>query len=231
MKKAIVFPPVPGDKWDDKETGVKRVWALLATPERVTSYSGRAGGYVHLRFSFVSVPGYFGAGQASGQTMRNEVGSPFYHLVITSQGDQYRPDHLYGWGLEYSQIHSLDLREAQQYTAFLVRAHKGLERLKQAYGAVHDDFPAWVVRVATVLKVRYLIQKVGGSADSYRDDAYEVTNLYQRTDRGLVDKLDGDDLLWRVRSLQHQLWTDADRARAQELEGPPALEKSTEVVA
>jgi hypothetical protein len=231
MKKHL-FPPCPAENYDDPPE-TKRVWALLATTERAPSYGGCSrGGFVHLRFSFVSVPGYHGAGQASAANMRNEVNSPFYHLEITSQGDQYRPDELYGWGLEYRSIHSLDLREAQQYTRFLERTQRGLDKLKGAYGSVHADFPAWVVRVATVLKVRYLIKKVSaGQESTYAEGGYEVTHLYQKTNKGLVDKLDGEDLLWRVRRLQHQLWTETDRKRAAELEAQRAAEKAQQQVA
>jgi hypothetical protein len=190
----------------------------VATSERDDKYPNSTGGYRHLRFSFVSVPGYHGASEASAKHMRNEIDTPLYHLELTSQGDQFRPDELYGYGAEYRGIHSLDLREVQAYARFLTTLHQRLDRLQQQLGPV-EHYTNFVVRVAQVLRCRYLIVKASADRSGWSDYAagdYEVTPLYQSTTKGLRDELDGYALSSRVHTLTYQLWTEADRAAAKE---------------
>ena len=211
--KQHTFPPVPSRCYDDAE-GTKRVWAIIAEPEKDDSYAlGSGGGYRHLRFSFVSVPGYFGNGQPSANNMRSDLDSPLYDLRIDSQGSQYRPDELYSQDVEYHRVHSLDLNKAQRYAAFLTKLHAKLDALRTEHGGV-DSFAQYVTRICQVLKVRYLILRDSESSGMYSDGRYTFVTLYQRGNHGLIDKLDGADLQYHVRQLQHALWSKEDREEA-----------------
>jgi hypothetical protein len=207
------FPPVPSRCYDDAE-GTKRVWAIIADPERDDSYgSGSGGGYRHLRFSFVSVPGYFGAGQPTADNIRGDLDSPLYDLRIDSQGSQYRPDELYSQEIEYHRVHSLGLNKAERYATFLRKLEGKLDALRTEHGRV-DSFAQYVTRICQVLKVRYLILKDTESSGMYCDGRYTFVTLYQRGNHGLIDKLDGADLQYHVRQLQFALWSKEDRDEA-----------------
>lgn len=214
MKHKEQWPPLPDRCYDDSD-GTKRVWALMPELERDDSYASEyGGGYRHLRFSVVSVPGYYGAGRPEAKAIRN-AGShhALNDLVLTSQGDRYKPGELYGYGVEYRRVHSVDLDDAARMHGFLKRLYQGLDAIKREHGSC-EDYVTFVVRVAQLLKVRYLIVDQDRNSGFYGDGRYEFISLYQSGPKGPIDKLDGYDLTWRLRTMVRDLWTDADREAA-----------------
>lgn len=194
------FPPVPAR--DDYAAGPDdppRVWIAMATLERDDTYPSSTGGYRHLRLHFATMP----RGATNWDTRRLDCDSPFYHLEFTSQGDQFRPDHLYAYGVEYRQIFSVDAAKAREMARTLDMIERRLHRLAEQYGHP-SDATEYLLRLLRVLGIDTLVAETDASTFAVTGERYRSAPLAGN----------GSGVQAMLRLLIHQLWTAGDRARA-----------------
>jgi len=205
MTQKRKFPPTPERCWEDPE-GTKRVWAFIVRTERDDSMSGSGGGYRHLRFELVSVADVYNQDE---RRIRNSLASEAYDLQIYSQGNQYSPDDLYAYEVNYGRSHHLDLAKVTCMYRFLSTLEKKMERESQELGRPLD-FASYVTRVARILGVHYLIEKRSETEfwSEYDSGDYRYTSL--RKD----GRFNGRECMDKVQDLVRKLWTDLDRNAA-----------------
>jgi len=220
MTQKRKFPPTPERSYDDGEDHPRRVWALLARPIRDDSCSGSNGGYRHLKFDLVSVVDTY---DPDRRQIRNDLRDETNDLVLTSQGDQYRPDEMYGYELCYERPYRIGLHRLTRMQKFLAAVEKKMERMKQEHGAA-PDFASYVTRICRILDVHCLIEKreAGSDWSSYDDGKYRYTSL--RTD----GRFAGQECMWKVQRMVRDLWTDADRSAAKDYQERKEAERAIE---
>lgn len=199
-----VWPPKPERAYGEDEDAPRRVWCLVGVYERDRSYSSPSGGqYRHLKFHLVSIPD---SGRPSLDNARNEIDTIYYDLEISSQGDQYSPDRLYGFDLHYTRVHSIDGRRAK----IMARAFDTIERKlavieKKEGRPPYEDYSAYLCRLVRVLGVKVLALPQSDRSAEVSGEKY----TFVRTD-------DMTEVQNRLHTCIYQLWTENDREIAKQ---------------
>lgn len=109
--------------------------------------------------------------------------NPLADLVIGGQADSSAPDRPYGFSVEYRNLFSLDLRQAEANVKLLRKLDKGLDKLNAEFGYA-DSYPVFVARVGKVLGVKLY----GWTSD---DRGWYSENDYRWTDAtGIASRVD-----------------------------------------
>jgi hypothetical protein len=100
--------------------------------------------------------------------------SPLADLVISAQADSSAPVRPYGFSVEYRNIYSLDLRQAEANVKLLRKLDKGLEKLQAEFGYA-ETYATFVARVGKVLGVK-LYGWTGDARGFYSENDYRWTD-------------------------------------------------------
>lgn len=89
----------------------------------------------------------------------------------------------YGWGREYREVFSVDTERAAVMLKHLRALDRGMFKLEQEFGYA-SDFPSYLARVASVLKIRQFGWKVAESGQrwSYDGNEYRWGDATRMTD-------------------------------------------------
>lgn len=140
----------------------------------------------HVRFSFVYLnedDGLSNFGdrhydaKEQGALLANLYASGMYNRYETENGKP--KNEIYGFSLEYRQVYSLDLEEAEWMVKTLRRAHRIMKNLEGQFGHP-TTFGQYCQRVAHVFKVKeiYVTNLGYGSAyDSRKHIIYGIDNI------------------------------------------------------
>jgi len=219
MKTTRKFPPVPGRHYSERlgatypDGGLATVWCLWLKQERDTSYGSFDGGFYHLKGTFCELP----------RTHRAEVDDACFpssggyaDLRVYTQGNQYRPDELYSYELDYHRPHSVGLVKAREMAWCLGNIERRLEQLREQYGYPTSAVD-WLMRVIRVCKVQAMI---------YETTAEQRENSCDASQWKIYNTTSGSQTRMLLEGLVRGLWTDTDRRIAREKQEQRAAEEA-----
>jgi hypothetical protein len=122
-------------------------------------------------------------GSATANTIRNASGELMRglwlkDLEVRSQGEMHAtPRRLYGWSVEYRNVFSVELREAERMAKTLKTIHARMEKADQTYGRP-ATFGAYLARVAVAIGADTFIRPDGPQRGwSYAENGQRVMSI------------------------------------------------------
>jgi hypothetical protein len=111
-----------------------------------------------------------GSGESDGTALYLE------NLTVNSQGDS-DARRLYGWGVEYRQVFSIDARKAALMVRTLTTIDRRMERADQKYGRA-ATFGSYLARVADAIGADAIVRPPSKATGwSYDDNAHQIDNI------------------------------------------------------
>jgi hypothetical protein len=105
----------------------------------------------------------------------------FYNLMIVSQGDNHHRDErrLYGFGVEYREPFSVDLRQAARMHTTLTTITRRMEKIANTYGHP-NTFGAYLAHAAAAIGATAIVQ-TQDRASSYDDRSHRISTIKDGT--------------------------------------------------